>query len=537
MRKKRSKRHSYFKILYNKKAPPRIKAEFWLFLIILFALALRLYFFVGIVYVDEQDEGIYLTKAINTFEGNSDLSRYRNLGDRLPNPADAFDFRKMVYYPPSLMFSFFGISEFSAIAFSLIYSLCSIIVIFLLGKNFFNEKVGLISAFLLSFFPLDILLSTRLMGDIIVAFSIWGGILLFFFLAEKRNSKTLYLLSGVTFGLGYLAKISVFLVIILFSVYFLYTRKVRHLHLLVLAGFLIVLFFEGMFYYTETGDFFLNYHISTGVYDYKLENENTESISIIPNMFKIFYLDAAKQVYYIPVIFGMERINILPINGFDYFGLFFYAALFSAAFLLYKKEKRSYLLTLFVVSILLYLEFFPTFFRFFIDDILINFIFLKKARLLILLVIPSVILISASLEKMKYKVSAIIILILIISSLIAVNTSREFYVSGVSSLREAAEFLKTQEKKPVYSDHLAITTLRMNLGDNWQIKSFPQTLPENAYMIDYGSRGMDISPDYIESLRPDYLYQPNEFRILGIIDNPAKKFGGNHKDLIIYSIG
>src|SRR3990167_4926541 len=44
----------------------------------------------------------------------------------------------------------FGLSEFKLRFFSAIFGIASIYMIFLLGKTIFNEKVGLIAAFILS---------------------------------------------------------------------------------------------------------------------------------------------------------------------------------------------------------------------------------------------------------------------------------------------------------------------------------------------------------------------------------------------------
>ncbi|MBI2076291.1 MAG: glycosyltransferase family 39 protein [Candidatus Aenigmarchaeota archaeon] len=525
----------------------KYKAEFWLLLIVLFALALRLWFFVGLVYTDEQDEGIYLRTALTTSEGRMDFSKYANLPKSfLPNPSEAFDFRTMVYYPPSIMFRLFGLNEFSAIFFSLVYSLLGIIVIFYIAKLFFNEKVGLLAAFLLSFFPLDVLFSTRLMPDIVVSFYMWLGMLLFFIAEKIKGNKShwykknilLYFLSGLSFGLGYLAKISIFLVLILFVAYFFYTRKVKFVQLFVLLGFLAVFISEGLYFAASTGDFFLNYHISNGVYDNKIKYDNIDNINLIPNILRIWYLDGSTQIFYLPTVLGILALRGEALNSMNYFGLFYYLVFFSVAFLLCKKVKRSYLLVLSLISIFLYLELGPTFLRFFEHGSLINFLILKKARILMALTTPALILVSLFLTKLKYKISTMMILILFLSSLIAINTTRDFFVSGVSSIKEAANFLETQPDRSIYADHMAAGMLEVYLGNKKRISGFPsdETAIKDAYIVDYGSRGMDISPQAIESIRPKYLRNAtNEWMVVKVINNPSKKFAKNYKDLIIYS--
>lgn len=511
--------------------------------ILIFALILRLYFLVGLVFFDEQDEGIYFNNALNTLKKGNDFSRYSRMNESyLPNPVEAFSFRTAVYMPLVISFKVFGINEFSAIFFSLVYSLAGILVVFFIAKIFFGERVGLIASFLLSFFPLDVLFSTRLMPDIVVSFFVWLG-LLFFFMAEKdennkstdgKNEILLYLLSGFSIGLGYLAKISVYLVLITFVVFFLYNKRIRLRYLYIVLGFLVVFIPEAIYYHNVSGHFALNSYISNKVYDQKITHENQEFIDI-SSFSRIWYLDGSKTFYYIPSIFGFLSID--KMSSINYFGFFGYLSIIAIIYLLFRNEKKSHFFIVLFLFLLLFLEFVPTFFRFFHDGNLIDFIVNKKPRVLTILILPSVTLISLLLDKLSKRTTAAIVFLLFLSSIVFINNGREYSQMGIISLREAAEFLKSHPDKHVFSDSLAADTLRIYTGYKINISYFPKNEYEirDAYIIDYGSRGNSISPNYIMELRPPYFENASRnWKIVKIINNPLKYVNKDYKDLVIY---
>src|SRR3989344_9101540 len=136
---------------------------FLLLLIVLFGLALRLAFFSGmgisdsLVYSKTADD-LNNGRGINT---DSTLTLSTRIG--IVN-ATAFSYK------------IFGINDFSSVLFPLLTSLASIILIFYFGKLLFNENAGLISALLLSFFPLDVVYSTQLLSDLPSAFFMSMGV-------------------------------------------------------------------------------------------------------------------------------------------------------------------------------------------------------------------------------------------------------------------------------------------------------------------------------------------------------------------------
>ncbi len=167
----------------------RLKYKIILMIIFFLALVLRLYFFNINIEADIADEGEYLVMA-RSFSQGEIVSQWP-------------------YYRPFLLPMFFGFIEnlgfgiFTFKAVILIFSLISVILIYLIGKDLFNENTGLIAAFLITIFPDEILHSSRILINS-PALTMW---LLSFYLFQKayfKKSKTILYLSGLATGLAIL---------------------------------------------------------------------------------------------------------------------------------------------------------------------------------------------------------------------------------------------------------------------------------------------------------------------------------------------
>ena len=147
-----------------------------LFLIVTFGILIRLIFFSGI---GTSDDLAYTSYANSLSKGEIQQGTL-TLSTRLG-----------LIYPTSVLYSMFGVNDFSSVLFVLLASIGNIILIFYFGKLLFNEKVGLISAFLLSIFPLEVVYSTKLLSDLPSAFFMAFGVYLFLYAEEKKPSPFL----------------------------------------------------------------------------------------------------------------------------------------------------------------------------------------------------------------------------------------------------------------------------------------------------------------------------------------------------------
>ena len=501
----------------------------------------------GFINADSQDEGIYLNYIHEILEENFNFYGYKNLPENyLANPVETFKFRSMLLYPVALFFQIFGISDFTATLYPLLTSLGSIVLIFYLGRLLFNEKVGLLAAFLLSFFPLNVMFATRIMPDLPLAF--FSMLTIYFFLkAEKskkghkilnlREDRVYYLFSGLSFGLGYLVKPMIFSLIPFLFIYILYKKKVKFELTLIVLGFIIILIIEGFYYYTQSGNFFLNLWIARSQYMQKYTIEPFRTLEIIPKILSLSYVDS-EPIYYSRLVLNLfhHRANV------NYFGFFYFFLVISVLYLLAKKEKKSYFLILLVVILFLFLELAPVGFRINREGFLIDYLLIfKRPRFLTIITIPVLLILSAFLIDIRKEITIVILIFLLFTSIYYIKESRNYLLSGMLAIREASSFLKNQPKKIVYTDYIGVGMFQYYLNYQWDdyIRSFPENAIDikDAYVIDGGSRGADIYWEVIEEQRPNYLLNPQKgWEVIKIIHNPMKEFDSKNRDLIIYYV-
>jgi 4-amino-4-deoxy-L-arabinose transferase-like glycosyltransferase len=119
-----------------------------------------------------------------------------------------------------LIWKLFGISEYSTALFFTLCSLGTVIAVYLIGKQLFTAATGLIAAFLLSIFPLDIIYATQVGPE--VPFSLFACLSILWFLkayGSDRRYRLYGLLSGAGLGAANLFKETFILVPVCCAVY------------------------------------------------------------------------------------------------------------------------------------------------------------------------------------------------------------------------------------------------------------------------------------------------------------------------------
>ncbi len=146
---------------------------FWLFLIVLVGLAVRLILFTGQI---RGDDYYYAKSAFELTQGRTHFGVWSFGTSRVG-----------LYAPTALLYMAFGVSPLSTAGFPLLTSLGTIVLVYLLATLYAPSKAGLISAMLWAVFPLDIFLATDLMPDTPTAFFYTG--ILYFFLRAYRAAQ------------------------------------------------------------------------------------------------------------------------------------------------------------------------------------------------------------------------------------------------------------------------------------------------------------------------------------------------------------
>lgn len=297
------------------------KTSLLLLLILVFALALRLIFFTGV--------------------SSSDSLYYSEFADKIiknqPFIGNHLSLRLGIIYPAAMMYSLFGVNDYSSGIMALVFSLASIILIYKFGRLLFSEKAGLLSAFLMSFFPLDVILSTTLMGDITSTFFLALSVYLFLKSEKtdnKKNSGWLCLISGVSLGAAYLIREISVLIALFFVVYVIYKKKIKSNYFLVPLGFLLVSVIEVVYFYNATGNPF-----------FRFSTVNSEWATIILNAPLYSRGAFPYSLLYFPYIIFTHH----------FLGLFYPFILVSVFYFIVYKKKDTYSMLFWFVPLLVYI--------------------------------------------------------------------------------------------------------------------------------------------------------------------------------------
>lgn len=391
------------------------KSVILLVLIILFALVLRLIFFTGI---DSSDSLAYTEFAYNFAN-----QKFTTEGGLIAN-------RIGIFFPVYLLYQFFGVNEFSSHILMLVISLASIILVYKFGKLLFNEKAGLISAFLLSFFPLDVIHATRLNSDLPSAFFV--GLSVYFFLKSEKSKKSnssYYLFSGISLGIAYLIREMAVFIILFFAIYTIYNRKIKSSYLYIALGFVLIFAVELLYFYKSTGNPFYRYY-SIGSDVTRVVGTENYGRGSLP--FSLFHY---------PYILFTDML----------LGLFYPFILIATAYCIIQKRKETYSLLFWFVPLLLYTSFGSASFTSYVPIPAI-------ARYLFIINIPAILLLSYFLaqedELIKNILMPSILVLLFATSIGFIYISEHRH--AIDNEKAAYEYLKNKPDKNIYTDHRTI---------------------------------------------------------------------------------
>jgi len=131
------------------------------------------------------DDTVYLSLAYSVLAGTFHESSY------------IFTVRLLQIFPISFFYALFGINMLSSSLYDIISFVLTVFIVFLIGRELYNNVAGITAALLLSFFPLVVRLSATISDDIPMMF-ITSLVMLSIIMAEKYNSKKWYFVSGLS---------------------------------------------------------------------------------------------------------------------------------------------------------------------------------------------------------------------------------------------------------------------------------------------------------------------------------------------------
>jgi hypothetical protein len=137
------------------------------------------------------------------------------------------------------------------------YSLGGVVVLFLIGRRLFGDRVGLYAALLLAVFPGDVLFATQLMPDIGVPFFLGLSVLLFLkgeSASGSREATRYYGLCGVAVAGAFLCRVTAVYHLLFYAPFLFPRRRFRRGTWLIFCAFAAALGLLYFFYYLKTGD-------------------------------------------------------------------------------------------------------------------------------------------------------------------------------------------------------------------------------------------------------------------------------------------
>ncbi len=419
-------------------------------LILIFALVLRLVFFTG---VDESDSLSYVEFA-------NMLSQGESLKDVKPH-----GFRLGIIFPVAVLYSTLGVSGFTSSILILLISLASIVLIYKFGVMLFNQKVGLLSAFLLSFFPLDVVYSTKFMTDLPSAFFV--ALSVYFFLKsekvdKKKSANSYCLFSGLSLGIAYLMKELSLIIALFFIIYTFYNKKIENRYFLIPLGFILIISLEFVFFFKLTGNPFFRYSAISSDWANAIIETNMYGRGDFPiGLFHYFYF-----------IFT------------DHFLVLFYSFIFVSVFYcIANRKKETYPMLFWFIPLLLYLSFGSA-------NITKYVLIPAASRFLFIINVPGILLLSHFLSQKEPSIKKIlmpsILALLLATSIGYIYLSEHRFV--LDDERDAYKYLKALPEKQVYTDHRTIRIFNYLSGykDSDNIKSFNNyefLNPKNTYAL------------------------------------------------------
>ena len=463
---------------------------------ILVGLLLRLEFRVGLLGGNPQDDAIYVAISRGIVEHQYGLERYLSIPNNYQaNPAEWFVFRAAFTYPMALMFRLFGEGDLSATLVPLIASLVNIWLVYRIGCLTADRRTGLIGAWLMAVFPLDIIMSTRVLTDVPFSCLTMAGIFCVLKGTFEQRDRW-WLIAGLFFGIGYLTKILALPLAMAFSPALLFVAWRAHRLRWVCyfaAGLGLVLLMEFVTYRLLTGRFLLHSFIVRSASAYKILSEPWTYHRLFPG---VVATSEGNFQYYLLQLLGIERDGPLELSGIGLHAYLWFAGL---AFVIAYRRRTALLVAYGFVLVYLWLEIIPIHIESREGQLGVMF-FCRQLRYLVSLApfgaVLGATLISALMSKQRLFASAILVA-LVVSGWSSLRHDFETQHYSLEDLRQVSRLVRDTNAK-IYVDGFGIFLINYYLGGHMDSRFVeiatvkdPAEI-EHGFVIVGGCRGIEL---------------------------------------------
>ena len=319
---------------------------------------------------------------------------------------DVFSLRILTLYPMAFFYLIFGVGKLSSAAWAIASLLGSVVVAFYLGKELYNDYVGILSALFMSTYPLLMIISGTPSPDVPGAFFVCLAILALV-RGQRLNSRGWFFTSGAMVVASFLATPSTvyaFVVILAYIIVELARKKLKvsKVSLYLVYGILIAGILLMAYNYLTTGNALVTIKTTEAVYS----TAGTSVEGVLVNTNLMYYFNEIFSYNVIAIIgraAASHNFNIISIWDQIYVpnygeeGFFFYAAVAFAIYLVVVREKRAYLPIMWLLLGFLALEFGPIYislhpFRYLLTN--------RLARYLTIIIMPTVMITAMAIVNM-----------------------------------------------------------------------------------------------------------------------------------------
>jgi len=403
----------------------KYRNEFFLTLIIIAGIILRLYFQIGHIFSDDA----YYSYLSYTLLGGEFAKDY--LGYPI------FPLRITFLSITALSFKLFGINEFATIVIPFLLSIANLFLTYKLAKLLTgNVNVSLLSALLMAFFPTDIVFATIGFVDLSNKFFINLGIY-FLYKSYKLSKNHLAIVGGILFFLSMQVKENIYytaILLIILLVYIIVRKKNLNTQIVIALIFILLnIVVEGIIYLFLHKDFLYRFPLLQQNYNYSYYDffpHTAQKISNVNNYWRNLF----DQVFTINsrAIFLRRFYLFLPIIA-------------SIKSIINIRKKENLLLTFWFLGTLILLIVFTTSFTEYkpLD--------LKRSWYIYPPLMPMIIITTTFLVKIKKNLRYFLISIYIFGGII-MCTHYEVYFDKENK-SELKSFIAENQQRKIFTDH------------------------------------------------------------------------------------
>ena len=488
--------------------------------IVVFAFFLRCLFMVGFALGDDHAYGQYAHMITQ--------GMYPPLCDLC-----VFAFRPILLFSVALSLKVLGWSEFNFVLPILLSSLISLYLVYGLGKVLFDQQTGLLAAFCLAIFPLNLVNASTMSNDLMLSMLVALSMLLFLRGFMDRGLTTIlsFIAAGIILGSATGVKINALPLVGLFILIAFYygwqERKFRKEVVFFLLSWLTVQLVFATVYYMETGDCLA--HIQVEFNFNKKYN---------PSNFVDSPVHLKNVLLYYPTLMLALQTDGHPGYTFYPYGFFYPVFFLGTIYFVCKREKRLVLPLLWFTYTFLIMEFFPLNISPYYQPIH------RLIRFLSLVSIPALLIIAYFLRRLYASgvsgklIATFLITGLLITSLHQAYRKSSFYRDCMSDAREVYTVIKHMPYEQVITDNAMKETLlfynHYTASDTF--KSFdydnPSFLPGSLVILG-GARRPELSPLYATQFIGSSVPQTNWLKVYEVT---GRKRIWRKENLVIYRI-